>query len=62
MNHTNCRVTPNFINFLNKMRINRIKVGASDKVESNSDLAEIIIKYFKLDSVSYNKMLEVKNG
>lgn len=61
MNLTSCKVAPEVLSFIQKMKVNRIKTGNSEAIESNSDMFNIIVKFFKNNNDIYLKLLGVKN-
>ena len=48
------------ITFFKRLRINIIRVGGSEEALniSYADLMEEVVKYFKLNNLSYTKMVE----
>jgi hypothetical protein len=46
--------------FYKKFRVNIIRSGGSEKALdlSSADLMDLIVKYFKTDSLAYTKMVE----
>jgi hypothetical protein len=46
--------------FYKKFRLNIIRAGGSEKALdiSSADLMDLIVKYFKTDSLAYTKMVE----
>jgi hypothetical protein len=60
MNLSSCKVKPEVLDFINKMKVNRIKTSNSEKIESNSDMFDLIVKFFKFNNSIYLKLLETK--
>ncbi len=60
MNAHNARLEKEVFDFLDNIRANRIKKGTDIKpLNSYNEIMKTIIKYFKINTINYNDMLEV---
>jgi len=61
MNKTSIKFSDNCLSFLNKARLNRIKIGESE-LKSYDETLELIANYFKLNNYEYSEMLKMENN
>lgn len=55
-NKTSIKFSDNCLNFLNNVRLNRIKVGG-DEMKSYDESLELVVKFFKDNNDEYIQML-----
>jgi hypothetical protein len=59
MNSESVRLGKNFKDFINKIKINRIKSDVDDCSLSSVGVANLIVKYFKLNNLRYLELLKM---
>jgi hypothetical protein len=61
MNSESVRLGKNFKDFINRIKINRIKSDVDDSSLSSVGVANLIVKYFKLNNPRYLELLKMVN-
>lgn len=59
-NKRSIKLSNSGIEFLNRLKINRIKADSDDKPMVYWELLELIDKYFKLSTLSYRDLLKME--
>jgi len=62
MNEVSIKLSEEFINFSNKLKINRIKAGTDNEYIGHSRITKIIVKFFKLNNDSYLKLIKMEES
>jgi len=61
-NKVTIKISLNGKRFLEKLRINRIKVSSDDTILSYAELLDSIVQFFKLNNDAYKSAINIKLG